>query len=258
VVAAATGLVLGLVLYRLSGMYLAMATMAFDLIVTVVAVNGGDRTGGATGLYGVIVDIRLWHLFLFTGVCLLPLIWSELGRVGRRVEAVREDPELAASVGVPVRQYRLIAMVGSGAIGGIAGSLNVFARSYVGPLDVGFPLIVLALTIIIVGGARSWVGALAGAIIFTWLPDRLAFIGEWQTLIYGLIVAVAAIFLPSGLYGVATGGLNALRRVRRTRDLQRLERKDTAADEVEEDLAELSESQSEPQPEPQPELGTRA
>jgi branched-chain amino acid transport system permease protein len=75
-------------------------------------------------------------------------------------------------------------------------------RSTVGPLDIGFNLIVLALTMIIVGGAMSWKGAVIGAIIFTWLPSLLEFVGKWQTLLYGIIVAVAAVLLPRGIHGV--------------------------------------------------------
>ena len=55
---------------------------------------------------------------------------------------------------------------------------------------------------IIVGGAMSWKGAVIGAIIFTWLPTALDFVGEWQTLLYGIIVAVAAVLLPRGIHGV--------------------------------------------------------
>jgi branched-chain amino acid transport system permease protein len=55
---------------------------------------------------------------------------------------------------------------------------------------------------IIVGGAMSWKGAVVGAIIFTWLPSLLVFVGKWQTLLYGIIVAVAAVLLPRGIHGV--------------------------------------------------------
>ena len=72
--------------------------------------------------------------------------------------------------------------------------MNIMVRSTVSPLDIGFELIVLALTMIIVGGALSWMGAAIGAVIFTWLPDMLSVIGEWQELIYGILVAVAAVF----------------------------------------------------------------
>jgi len=87
-------------------------------------------------------------------------------------------------------------------LGGLAGSMMVLTRTAIGPLDIGFGLIVLALTMIIVGGSRSWKGAVIGALIFTWLPDILTAIGEWQELVYGIIVALAAIFMPRGIHGV--------------------------------------------------------
>ena len=187
---AVVGLVLGLLIFRLNGLYLAMATVAFDLIISVIAINGGELTGGSTGRYGV-------HHRLHDGPSCSPSrrgrwSWSrvsELGRTGRRVDAVRDDPELAASVGIRVRRYRLVAFVVSGALGGCAGAINILVRSAVSPLDIGFGLIVLALTMIIVGGALSWKGAVIGAVIFTWLPDFLSVVGEWQELIYGIIVA---------------------------------------------------------------------
>lgn len=216
-VTAVIGLALGLLISKLNGLYLAMATVAFCLIITVIANNGGTLTGGATGIYGVITDFTMPTMFLLTGVALLLVALSERGRTGRRVDAVRDDPELAASMGIKVRRYRLVAFVVSGALGGLAGAMNVLVRSTVGPLDIGFSLIVLALTMIIVGGSRSWKGAVIGAIIFTWLPDLLTAIGEWQELVYGIMVAAAAIFIPRGIYGVSVDAKKYVLRKRRER-----------------------------------------
>lgn len=217
-ITATIGLVLGLLIHKLNGLYLAMATVAFDLIVTVIANNGGEWTGGAVGLFGVLTDFTMPMMFALTLGVLGLVILSEQGRTGRRVDAVRDDPELAASTGIAVRRYRLTAFVVSGAIGGLAGALNVLVRSYVGPLDIGFGLIVLALTMIIVGGSRSWKGAVIGAVIFTWMPHFLTVIGEWQELVYGVIVAAAAVFLPRGIYGVLVDLKRWFQRVRRSKE----------------------------------------
>ena len=116
-------------------------------------------------------------------------------------------------------RYRLTAFLVSGALGAVAGSMYVLVRSTVSPLDIGFPLVVLALTMIIVGGTLSWKGALLGALIFTWLPEVLDFVGHWKELIYGLIVAVAAVLLPRGIYGLALDWKRSLqRRARATPD----------------------------------------
>jgi branched-chain amino acid transport system permease protein len=214
-ITAFVGLLLGLVISRLNGLYLAMATVAFDLIIGVVAINGGTFTGESTGLYGVIVDFTTTEMFILTLVVLALVGLSEHGRIGRRTEAVRDDQQLAASAGVNVRRYRLMAFVVSGALGGLAGAMNVMVRTTIGPLDIGFGLIVLALTMIIVGGAMSWKGAVLGAIIFTWLPHFLDVIGQWQNLVYGVIVALAAIFLPRGIHGVIVDVIRWVRRRRR-------------------------------------------
>jgi branched-chain amino acid transport system permease protein len=200
--AAVVGLVLGLVLQRLNGLYLAMATVAFDLMVGVVAVNGGEWTGGPTGLYGILTDLTLPIILVVVGAFLVAAELSERGRAHRRIEAVREDPELAASMGIRVGTYRVVAFAISGLVGGAAGAMNVMTRTTIGPADVGFSLVILALTMIIVGGALSWKGAVAGAILFTWLPQVLTIVGEWQELVYGFVVLLAGIFLPRGIYGL--------------------------------------------------------
>jgi branched-chain amino acid transport system permease protein len=214
---AVIGFLLGAVISKLNGLYLAMATVAFDLIISVVAINGGELTGASTGLYGILTDFTMTQMVALTVAALALVAMSEVGRLGRRVDTVRDDPELAASMGINVRRYRLSAFVVSGALGGLAGAMNVLVRSTVGPLDIGFGLIVLALTMIIVGGSRSWKGALIGAVIFTWLPDLLTVIGEWQELVYGVIVAIAAILLPRGIYGVLQDGWRWAQRTRRDR-----------------------------------------
>lgn len=206
---------LGVLVNRLGGLYLGMATIAFDLIISVVATNGGDLTGGPTGLFGAISDLSMTQVFLIALIAILALVLTERGRLGRRVNTVRDDPELASAMGIKVRNYRLGAFVVSGFLGGAAGAINTLLRTTVSPTDIGFSLVVLALTMIIIGGARSWLGALIGAVIFTWLPDILEVVGQWQTIIYGIIVALAAIWVPRGLLGLVTDGWRALQRRRR-------------------------------------------
>jgi branched-chain amino acid transport system permease protein len=210
--AGVTCLLLGLLVYRLAGLYLAMATVAFDLIIGVVALNGGDLTGGATGLYGVLTNFTMGHLYVVVLAALVAVAFTERGRTGRRVSVVRDDPDLALALGINLRRYRLTAFAASGVLGGVAGATNILARTTISPVDIDFHLIVLALTMIIVGGARSWKGAVMGAVIFTWLPELLASVGRWQEVVYGVIVAAAAVLAPGGLYGLITDGAYRYRR----------------------------------------------
>ena len=195
------GFLLGLVVQRLTGLYLGMATIAFTLIVSVLAVNGGEFTGGATGIFGALGELDTGHILAVVLVVVALLALSELGSMGRRVEAVRENPELASALGVNVTRYRLAAFAVSGLLGGLSGAFTILLRTTITPDAINFHLVVLALTVIIVGGSRSWVGALVGSVIFVWLPTALDFVGEWEAVVYGVIVALAAVFLPEGVVG---------------------------------------------------------
>ena len=196
-----TGL-LGLLVQRLNGLYLGMATISFTLIVAVIAVNGGDLTGGASGLFGALGDFGTLEILAVTAAVVLATQVTESGSLGRRVDAVRHDPELANAMGINVGRYRRATFLASGLVGGLAGAITTLLRSTITPAEVNFHLVVLALTVIVVGGTRSWLGVLIGSVVFVWLPTWLGFVSEWEDIIYGVIVALAAIFLPEGLLGV--------------------------------------------------------
>ncbi len=232
---------LGLVVQRLSGLYLGMATIAFTLIVAVVAVNGGDLTGGASGLFGALGDLTLGGIFIVAVVVVALTQWTESGGLGRRIDAVREDPELANAMGIDVGHYRRLSFLASGMVGGLAGGLTTLLRSTITPEEVNFHLVVLALTVIVVGGARSWVGVLIGSIVFVWLPTVVAFIGEWEEFIYGLLVVLAAVFLPDGILGILRSGWHRVRTMNiRTGTTPRSD--DAAQDESERTAEQLEEA----------------
>jgi branched-chain amino acid transport system permease protein len=216
--AAAAGaicLLWALLVYRLNGLYLAMSTFAFTLIISVIAVNGGTLTGGPSGRFGVITPFSMGALVTISLIGLAVVALTERGRMGRRIDAVRDDPQLATSLGVSVRRYRLWGFAASGLLGGTAGAMQVLIRTTITPTDIGFHLIVLALTIIVIGGLHSWIGALLGAIVFTWLPQLLTAVSEWRDLIYGGFILIAAVIAPGGVHGVVTGWVRGRQRRRR-------------------------------------------
>lgn len=202
VVAGVVTYLLGLVVQRLTGLYMGMATIAFTLIVSVLAVNGGDWTGGPMGLYGALGEISVSQIALVVLAVAALLHFTELGGLGRRIDVVRDDPDLANALGVDVVRYRQLSFLVSGLIGGLAGAITTLLRTTITPAEVNFHLVILALTAIVVGGSRSWIGALIGSVIFVWLPTWVAFVAEWEKVAYGFIVAVAAIYLPHGVLGV--------------------------------------------------------
>jgi branched-chain amino acid transport system permease protein len=214
-VAASAGLLLGLAVHRLDGTYLAMATIAFDLVVVVVAGNLSGVTGGHIGLYGAFGQIELWHVILIAVAVVALFAVFERGPVSRRIETVHDDPALAASVGINVGLYRLTSFLVSGAVAGLGGALLVLLRTTVTPEVFGFQLVVVALTVVVVGGARSWIGVFIGAVIFTWLPEVIAFAGQWRNVVYGVVVAAAAVYVPGGIWGSVLRARRYLRHSRR-------------------------------------------
>lgn len=186
---------------RLGGLYLGMATIAFDLILTVIALNGGKVTGNGT-LFGVLGEIHTWQILAACVIAAAALAFTERGRLGRQVEAASVDPELALAMGIRVVTLRQMSFAISGLVGGLAGGINIIISTTVSPAAVGFHLIITALTMIIVGGARSWLGALIGAVILTWLPELLHVVNQWKLALFGIIVTVLSVWLPDGLLGL--------------------------------------------------------
>lgn len=204
VLCALVGWVLAMLLVRLRDLYLAMATVAFDLMVGVVALNWTRLTGGPLGVIGIPVSVTTLAIFLTLVVAAVGLLLLERGTVGRAMVAIREDEDLAHSLSVNVRRYRRFAFVISAILGCLAGAFHALLYVTVQPGDAGFDLIVLALTMVIIGGFGSWVGALVGAILLTWIPLKLTSIGEWWDVVYGALMILMATFVPGGILGIVS------------------------------------------------------
>jgi branched-chain amino acid transport system permease protein len=205
-VSAVISLALALILARLRSLYLAMATMAFNLLVQLVAVEWEGQTGGALGLFGVPVVVSSLGLVLIV-VAVSLLLWRrERGSSRRTLEALRLDERLAPVVGIDVVRRRHQAFVFSAILGALAGAMNTLIFSTINPTQVGFGLITTALTVIVVGGISSWVGALVGAFIITWLPDWLAFTGDWRPVVVGAITVLMVVWVNDGLVGLLSRG----------------------------------------------------
>jgi branched-chain amino acid transport system permease protein len=208
------GWLLAWLLVRLRDLYLAMATVAFDLMVGVVALNWDGVTGGALGLFGVPITVTTLGMFVTVLVVIVLLFLMERGAIGRTLETVREDEELAQSVAIDTRRYRRFAFVVSSMLGALAGAFHALLFTTVSAGDAGFNLIVLALTMVIIGGFGSWAGALLGAILIAWLPLRLEGLSDWWYALYGGLMIVVATYVPGGIYGVARQLLRRAPRLR--------------------------------------------
>jgi branched-chain amino acid transport system permease protein len=201
------GWLLARVLVRLKDLYLGIATLAFDLMVVVVALNWVDVTGGAVGLYGIPLSVSTTAMIVTLIAVVLLLTLLERGVVGRVLQTAREDEALAHSLAIDTKKYQRFTFVISAGLGGLAGAYHGLSSNAISPNDSGFHLVILALAMVIIGGFASWRGAVIGAVILGWAPILLVGIGEWWPAIYGAGMMAFAVLAPGGLIGLLSVAL---------------------------------------------------
>jgi branched-chain amino acid transport system permease protein len=195
---AAFALAIGLPTLRLSGVYLAIATIGLGEVLRAVYLNA-DALGGALGLSGIPDSAQTWQIYTLLGACVLALLLIARSRIGRAMEALREDPTAARVMGVPARQYQLGALLASAVLAGLAGCLGAHVSSFIGPNEYGFEPAVTILSFALLGGIASPLGPVLGAWVLTLLPEFLRGVGDVRMVINGVIIVLAVLFLPGGV-----------------------------------------------------------
>ncbi len=185
---------------RLSGVYLAMATLGFGEVVRVLILNAEALTGGALGLNGIPQLTQWWHVLVAVTVVLLLLWRLRRSRVGRAFEAIREDTVAASLMGIGVMSHKMLAFALGAGIAGLAGALNAHLTFFIGPSEFGFDRGVDILTMTILGGTGGLTGPVLGALIITLLPELLRSFKDFRTLLNVAILVLIVLFLPKGLW----------------------------------------------------------
>ena len=203
-------LLVGYPTLRLKGHYLAMATLAIGLIVYEIAVQWQAVTGGYMGISGIppigighfeIVSDRVQLAFLALMVGLA--VWSAMRlrapRFGRALVAIAGSEDAARALGIDVAHYKLMAFLISAAYAALAGSLFVHVVGFVSPEVFGLHMVVLAFTMLYVGGIGTAAGPLIGAVIISLLPETFRALKDYQDLAYGAGLILLLIYAPKGL-----------------------------------------------------------
>ena len=188
---------------RLSGVYLAMATLAFGEVVRIAVLNAEPLTGGALGLNGIPQSTEWWHVALALVLTLLVLWRIRRSKVGRAFEAIKEDETAAGLMGIDVAGHKMLAFVLGGAIAGLAGTLNAHLTFFIGPNEYGFDRGVEILTMAILGGIGGLAGPVLGSFIITVLPELLRGFADLRLIANGVILVVIVLFLPQGIWDPA-------------------------------------------------------
>ncbi|HSS71139.1 MAG TPA: ABC transporter permease [Casimicrobiaceae bacterium] len=193
---------------RLSGIYLAMLTLAFAQIVWSIAFQWDSLTGGSNGLIGVwpaawLAGSRAYFYFTLavTAVSLIALAWIAHSPFGYALRAGRDSRLRAEASGIDVRAAQWMAFAVAGAFAGLAGALYAFSKGSIAPDTLAIPRSVDALVMVLLGGLNALAGPLLGAAAFTGLQDSLARATEyWRTGVGVAILALALVF-PMGIGG---------------------------------------------------------
>jgi ABC-type branched-subunit amino acid transport system ATPase component/ABC-type branched-subunit amino acid transport system permease subunit len=216
VFSALAALLLGLLLIRLPGHYFGVATLglSFAFASLLVALPG---TGGGTGFVSSPeLDLGLIRLSTVTdwyvasvvvlAAVLLAMSWTVAGKRGRLFRLVRND-ELAASVlGVPVPRTKLLLFAIGGTFTGISGVLLFTSQGLISPDSVSVVTSVQLTMLVVIGGTGFRLAGVVGAFVIYWLQSGLGGFGDYELLVYGIILLAVVLYLPAGIEGAAVSG----------------------------------------------------
>ena len=202
--------VVGYPTLRLKGHYLAMATLAIGLIVYEVAVQWQSVTNGYMGISGIpplgigryeLVSDRAQIVFLaiVAGLALLSAWLLRNSRFGRALVALSGSEDAARALGINVGRYKLAAFAISATYASLAGSLFVHIVGFISPEIVGMNMVILAFTMLYVGGIGTTTGPLIGAIVISLLPETFRPLKDYQDLVYGAALILILIYAPGGI-----------------------------------------------------------
>ena len=208
--AALLALVFGWFCVRLTGVSLAMLTLAFAQITWAVAFQWDAVTGGSNGLSGIwppppLASKSAYYLFALTllGGAILLLWRLAHAPFGYALRAVRDHRVRAEALGLDARAIQWAAIVVSGGLAGLAGAVFAFSKGSLSPDTLGIPRSMDALAMVLIGGVQSLTGPVIGAVVFTGLQDWITRqTSYWQAVLGFAIVALTVLF-PHGIAGTS-------------------------------------------------------
>ena len=211
-------LLLSLVTLRLRGLYLALATLAFGLLVDSGAIGFIDITGGPSGLVGIpplsigsleIATPRaMYYLVLAIAVVVLAGLFGALRMgFGRALKAIQTDQMAAEALGIDVVRYKLAAFLVSAALASLSGSLYAFFFNFLSPDMVGTNRSLELVAMLVIGGEGSLVGPVFGSVLLTLLPTLFQPFALYKTFAAGSLLVICFLYLPQGLYGALASWL---------------------------------------------------
>jgi len=230
-VTAAAGAIVGIPSFRLEGAYLALATLGLAESVRIF-ISATDYLGASVGysdipppsLFGMSLDSFRSYYFVVMPLAVAGVYFSFCmlrSNIGRAFKALREDPLAAAASGINVRKYKSLAFIVSALYAGCAGSLAAhMSPGFLHPNSYTVVEMVTVLLMVILGGIGHVWGGIIGAIIVTIIYDLTREYYQYQLLIFGLVIVLTVMFIPTGIGGIidrylVNRGFAAIRKARK-------------------------------------------
>ncbi|MBE2242413.1 MAG: ABC transporter permease [Burkholderiaceae bacterium] len=208
VVGALGAVLFGWFCVRLSGVYLAMLTLAFAQIAWAIVYQWDSFTGGSNGITGVwpaewlTGGSRYYYLTLVLVVGSMLLLRRALfSPFGYAMRAGRDSPLRADAIGIDVKRNQWIAFTIAGLFAGLAGALFAFSKGSISPEGLYVSKSIDGLVMVLLGGLQTLSGGAVGAVVFTWLHDTVARNTEYWRAMLGAIILILVLLFPQGIAG---------------------------------------------------------
>jgi ABC-type branched-subunit amino acid transport system ATPase component/ABC-type branched-subunit amino acid transport system permease subunit len=199
------GLIIGVTATRLSGIYLGLLTLLFAIAVPEMVAHFKSITGGVDGKIVMAEafatpESQYWLTYVIAAAAAALAIWLGSSRVGRNWRAVRDSERGARALGLNPARVKLGAFVLSSSLAGVSGALLGMLTAFIAPESFGLFFGIYVLLAVVLGGAGSVAGSLAGAAFIVWVPQNT---GDLPTpLIFGAVLLLVMLVAPTGLSGL--------------------------------------------------------
>jgi branched-chain amino acid transport system permease protein len=200
VLSSIVGYLIGLPALRLHGDYLAIITLAFGQIISIV-IRAIPLTGGAKGMSGIAQYTTLPYVYFLLIVAIFICYALIRSRQGRAIIAIREDEIAARACGINVTNYKLLAFVIAAGMAGLAGGLFAHYQGVLGPENFDFNYSIDIMVMVVLGGMGSITGSVLSATVLTLLPELLRGFDRYRMVIYAVVLIIMMLFRPQGLLG---------------------------------------------------------
>lgn len=221
------GIIVGIPSLRLTGVYLAIATLGFGEVMRVLFVNWESLTKGSVGLTGIpqmgrellqfaknigiepgALGLRnnqfaylslVIVLFIIVSLVLWFVIRQQNSRIGRAFSSIQMDEKAAETMGINITYYKVLAFAQGAFIAGLAGALYAHTVGYISPADFAYHRAVEILIFTVFGGSEVVIGSVFGATILTLLPEVLRTLSDYRYIFYGIMLVILMAVRPQGI-----------------------------------------------------------